>query len=249
MDGLENIIKKSAKFAIRKKYKCERRLFWIAIIGIFYIEFLTCIHCPSIWDTETCTTINSLTSQLLLAYIASYIFFYLNVIKREKERIRNCYPQIIHILKNLFSVYESHEKYLKSIFNKLRKGEDFAYSTESFQKIINHLRNEDKVYLEAYKLPIDNEYKPSNTIGGSNFATARQISYDIELLQHFNDIFNSDYQMILFRISQNLYILKYKNNRINNLDFYETLIDEEITLNKEIQELKKQSSPMFGMEF
>lgn len=251
MEDSKNIkrINEIAKNVIKNKYKCETNIFKAALGGVIYIEFLEIIHIPSIWSIETCTTINNLISQLLLAYIASYIFFCLNVVKKEKERIRNCYPQILHILNNLFSVYDTHEKYLKSIFKKLRQSEDFTYKTESFQKIINHLRNEDKVYLEAYNLSIDNEYKPSNTIGGSNYVTATQISYDIELLQHFNDIFSSDYQMVLFRISQNPYILKYKNNRNNNLVFYEALIKEEIDLNKEIQKLKKYSISMFEMKF
>ena len=62
-------INKAAKNAIKKKYKWETRLFIIALFMVCYIEFMSFLHCPSVWNFETCLKINNLTSQLLLAYI------------------------------------------------------------------------------------------------------------------------------------------------------------------------------------
>lgn len=91
MDNTERnkIIKKAAKSSVNKKYKRECWAFRIALLGICYIEFMPFLHCPSIWDADICLKINNLTSQLLLAYIASYIFFYLNILRKEQRMYGN----------------------------------------------------------------------------------------------------------------------------------------------------------------
>lgn len=249
MNGLEKVIKKSVKTAIRKKYKCECRLFWLAIIGIFYIEFLPCIHCPSIWNADTCLKINSITSQLLLAYVASYIFLYINILTKERRIYENYYPQIILILKNLFSVFNEHKERLESLYVEATKEKTFNYDKESIHKIINYLKKREDIYINQYKVDKDNEYTPAREITGSNYLTAGQIYYDIKLLETFNEVLSPDFKTILFEISQNLYIIKLKDKPINNLEFYKIMVNSEIKLYKLIEELREHSNNTFSTDF
>ena len=251
MDKTERnkMIKKAAKSSVIKKYKRERWVFQFALLGICYIEFMPCLHCPSIWDADICLKINNLTSQLLLAYIASYIFFYLNILRKEQRMYEDYYPQIIQLLNNLFNVFDSHERCLKSLFKRASKGKSFLYNADSIRSVIEYLKAREKIYLEIYGNEIDNKYTPANEITGSNYLTAGQISYDIELLNNLSEVFSSDFKMALFRISQNLFILKMKDKQINSLKYYGLFVDEEIKLYTEIQNLRKEASFLFGESF
>lgn len=100
-----------------------------------------------------------------------------------------------------------------------------------------------------YGNEIDNKYTPANEITGSNYLTAGQISYDIELLNNLSEVFSSDFKMALFRISQNQFILKMKDKQINSLKYYSLFVDEEIKLYSEIQNLRKEASILFGKSF
>ena len=197
MDKTERnkMIKKAAKSSVIKKYKRERWVFQFALLGICYIEFMPCLHCPSIWDADICLKINNLTSQLLLAYIASYIFFYLNILRKEQRMYEDYYPQIIQLLNNLFNVFDSHERCLKSLFKRASKGKSFLYNADSIRSVIEYLKAREKIYLEIYGNEIDNKYTPANEITGSNYLTAGQISYDIELLNNLSEVISSDYKM------------------------------------------------------
>lgn len=242
-------IKEAVSFTIHKKYKWEYRGFWIALIGICYIEFMPFLHCPSIWNVDICLKINNLTSQLLLAYIASFIFFYLNIFRKEKRKYEDYYPQIIKLLNNLFSVFDSHEKTLRSLYKGASKGSPFLYNADSIRSVIKYLKAREEIYLKMYGSDTDSEYTPANEITGSNYLTAGQISYDIKLLNNFSDVLNSDFKMILYRISQNQFILKMKDKQINNLKYYGLFVDEEIKLYTEIQNLRKEASLLFGESF
>ena len=251
MDNTERnkIIKKAAKYSVNNKYKRECWGFWFALLGLFYIEFLPFIHCPSIWNDEVCLKINNLTSQLLLAYIASYIFFYINLLKKEQQKYEDYYPRITILLQRLFSVFDSHEKRLASLY-KDAKGEDtFIYNKESIETVIDYLEEREKIYIETYGTSAKNDYTPANEISGSNYLTAGQISYDIEKLSYFNDILSSDYKIKLFDISQNLYLTSFKNNLKSDLVTYKLLIEDEIELYKKIKDLKEHSNKIFGTDF
>ena len=83
---------------------------------------------------------------------------------------------------------------------------------------------------------------------GSNYLTAGQISYDIDMLNHF-DVLDSNFKMALFRISQNIFIIKLKDKPIHNLRFYGLLVNDEIKLHEEIENLRKEASLLFGESF
>ena len=159
------------------------------------------------------------------------------------------YPQIIQLLNNLFNVFDSHERCLKSLFKRASKGKSFLYNADSIRSVIEYLKAREKIYLEIYGNEIDNKYTPANEITGSNYLTAGQISYDIELLNNLSEVFSSDFKMALFRISQNLFILKMKDKQINSLKYYGLFVDEEIKLYTEIQNLRKEASFLFGESF
>ena len=240
--------KKNIKKAIYNKYRFEFYGFCLALIGVFYIEFLPCLHFYSIWDNSTCVKLNTLISQLLLAYIASYIFFFLNVLKKEQKKYEDYHPYIIKLLTNLFSVFDSHKECLKHLYKEVNKETSFIYNAESIHVIIEHLKDKERVYRKKFGTEIDSRYTPSNELMGSNYLTAGQISYDIDMLNHF-DVLDSNFKMALFRISQNLFIIKLKDKPIHNLRFYGLLVNDEIKLHEEIENLRKEASLLFGESF
>ena len=71
---LKRIIKAS-KRVVFLKYKNEVIAFIIALMVLLYIEFFPNYHLPSLLDNSICNKINNLIYQLLLAYVASFIFF------------------------------------------------------------------------------------------------------------------------------------------------------------------------------
>lgn len=241
-------VKKAVYFAIYNKYRFEHYGFCLALIGIFYIEFLPCLHLHSIWDYSVCMKINTLISQLLLAYIASYIFLCLNVLKKEQKKYDDYYPHIIKLLANLFSIFDSRKECLKNLYKGINKENSFIYDAVSIYAIIEHLKDREKIYRELYGAQIDSHYTPSNELTGSNYLTSGQISYVLDMLNNF-DILDSNFKMALFRISQNLFIVKLKDNPIHNLRYYSLFVNDEIKLYEEIENLRKESSRLFGVTF
>lgn len=241
-------IKKAVCFAIYNKYRFEHYGFCFALIGVFYIEFLPCLHFPSIWDYSVCLRINALISQLLLAYIASYIFLYLNMLKKEQKKYEDYYPYIIKLLKNLFGVFDSRKEYLKHLYKEVNKETSFIYNAVSIHIIIEHLKDRERVYREQFGIEIDSHYTPSNELMGSNHFTSGQISYVIDMLNHF-DVLDSNFKMALFRISQNQFIIKLKDEPIHNLRYYGLFVNDEIKLYEEIENLRKEASILFGVTF
>lgn len=145
-------VKKAVYFAIYNKYRFEHYGFCLALIGIFYIEFLPCLHLHSIWDYSVCMKINALISQLLLAYIASYIFLCLNVLKKEQKKYDDYYPHIIKLLANLFGIFDSRKERLKNLYKGINK-ENFLYMMQfQFMPLLNTLKIEKK-YIENYMEP------------------------------------------------------------------------------------------------
>ena len=238
-------ISKAAKRAIWKKYRNETIGFWISLFFVCYIEFMSKFHIPSIWDIETCSKINNIVLQLLLAFIASFIFLYINILTKELKSYEDSYPQIVRILKNMFSVFDSHERCLKTLYKDATNDDAFVYDEKKIDIIINYLKKNEKEYKKIYGDNKNDLYTPASHITGSNYLTAAQISYDIELLNNFRDILNSDFNMILFDISQNLYISKLKDYQINDLEFYRILVKSEILLHKQITNLKIHSMELF----
>ena len=241
-------IKKAVCFAIYNKYRFEHYGVCFALIGVFYIEFLPCLHFPSIWDYSVCLRINALISQLLLAYIASYIFLYLDVLKKEQKKYEDYYPYIIKLLKNLFGVFDSRKEYLKHLYKEVNKETSFIYNAVSIHIIIEHLKDRERVYREQFGIEIDSHYTPSNALMGSNHFTSGQISYVIDMLNLF-DVLDSNFKMALFRISQNQFIIKLKDEPIHNLRYYGLFVNDEIKLYEEIENLRKEASILFGVTF
>lgn len=239
-------IKKMAKSAIHKKYRWECIGLLVVSIMLFYIEFLPCLYLPSIWNGETSVKINYLISQLSLAYIASFFFFYLNILKKEQRKYEDYFPQIIRILRNLFNVFDSHERCLRSLYKEAHKGDTFTYNEASIRIVIEYLKDRENKYLAMYKDQDCSQYTPAYEISGNNHLVCRQIFYDIELLNNFSEILDSNFTMALFRISQNQFILRLKDEQINDLKFYTLLVEEEVKLYKEIESLKKEFKILFG---
>lgn len=241
MNGLEKVIKKSVKTAIRKKYKCECRLFWLSIIGVFYIEFLPCIHCPSIWNAETCLKINNILSQLCLAYIASFIFFAINIIDREVKKNILIYPHIIHILGDIFMTFASHKGLLIFISQKTSTNETFEYNINREIEVISALK-EGKSSSEDIK-------KLSAMLCDNSIQLAKKTHYNIELLNHFSESFDTDFNSLLYSISQNYFILQFKDKNEICLNDYERFLPNNMKLHEQIELLRKKSETIFKIEF
>lgn len=227
---------------IISKYRCEIGVFILSFIMCIYIEFGEEYYLRSIfsWSDETCTKLNGLLLQFSVAYIASFIFFVLNIVLKEKRTYTLFYPQITRILDNMFVVFNGHRNLLDNLFRQAKNNDNhFSYDEESLGLIVNYLKKKDKE-LAGKNMADNMEIKPfSCDLSGNNYLTAMQISYDIDLLMKYSDILTPEILSILFDISQNNYIIRHKGQPQDNIYSYELFLQEDVQLYYKIRELRK----------
>ncbi len=232
---------KAAKNVVYKKYQLLNWGFWGALLGIFYIEFLPIIHIPSIWNVEICTKINNITLQILLAYVASYIYFYLNIIKKEIKDGAIFVPHMIYILRDIFSASSKHAGFMMFLSKQTLSNDNFNYKTNEILDILSVLKTVKNSSKEKEELSI--------LLCDNSLDLAKKISYDIELLNHFSESFDTEYKTLLYSISQNNFIQQLKDKEEITITDYERLFIQNIELHQKIELLRDKSEKIFLTEF
>lgn len=226
------------------KYRYEIGGFLFSCVLCFYIEFGEEYYLYPIfnWSDETCAKLNSLLLQVSIAYVASFIFFVINIASKEIRKYTLFYPQIARILDNLFVVFDGHKKLLESLYRQAKSNDShFSYDEASLGLIVNYLKKKDKE-LESKNKADDMKIKPfSCELSGNNYLIAMQISYDINLLMKYSDILTPKILSILFDISQNDYIIRHKGQPQDNIYMYELFLQDDVQLYYKIRELRKYS--------
>ena len=241
MSTTKNILKHRAIYNTFRKYKWESIIFIVLSIVLILIEFFQELHFEVRFSINTCEKINNILSQLCLAYIASYIFFAINIINRETRKNMFVYPHIIHILRDIFLTIASHEGLLMFISQKMTSNETFEYNKNGILDILSALEKEGTSLEENNKL--------SAMICDNGIQLAKRIIYNIELLNHFSESFNTDYNSLLYSISQNNFILQLMDKNEIDINDYKRLLLSNIKLYNQIEILRDKSEKIFKIEF
>lgn len=236
-----NYIKRTATINTLKKYRWESHIFIFFSLLLIWIEFFPSLHFKTDFSIEMCNKINNIISQLCLAYVASYIFLCVNVMNREQKNKALIYPHIIRILKDIFFATASHHGLLIFLSKHIKSNETFTYSIDEILEILSALKKDNT--------PPNDKLNLSTMLCNNSIEMAKKISYDIELLNNFSDLFESKYNSLLYTISQNYFILQLKNKDEITITDYQRLILQNIELYKTIELLREESEKIFKIEF
>ena len=135
----------------------------------------------------------------------------------------------------------SHAGFMMFLSKQTLSNDNFNYKTNEIHDILSALKTVKNSSKEKEKLSI--------LLCHNSLDMIKKISYDIELLNHFSETFDTEYKTLLYSISQNNFILQLKDKDEITITDYERFFIQDIELHQKIELLREKSEKIFSTEF
>jgi hypothetical protein len=200
-----------------------------SVFAVIWIEFVN-VKIP-VSSFTNANKINSIFENLLIAYISSYCFWFINIFVKEYRSKRILTPAFAVIIRNLLFLYDS---YIRQMFLD-------AGISNATDRLINIKSNDDiKKVLDQYNSL--NVVLQSRCYGSTQLAF-NQILFDIDELFKFSNSLDVKLYICIFRIHENIYVRHFSVDDCIKKHWY--IIDvytwDFIDLIKKMEEIKAYS--------